>query len=52
MLSGVQTMVLISRLKSLCKALLDPVKTFQEEWYRINSKKIEMNVISETIRTM
>ena len=24
--------------------LLDPVKTFQEEWYRINSKKIELNV--------
>ncbi len=24
--------------------LLDPIQTFQEEWYRINSKKIELNV--------
>ena len=24
--------------------LLDPVNTFQEEWYRLNSKKIELNV--------
>ena len=24
--------------------LLDPVGTFQEEWYRLNSKKIELNV--------